>query len=100
MYVVFVVEKGDFVGIERILKDDLVSRQSITTRDASVLGEMGEVRYVLIEGTKDGIKTARELFKSKKVGKALPAKKAKEVREKIKEQEESAAQGMGLIFGG
>jgi hypothetical protein len=61
-YAVFSVDKSQASKINRILKDDLVSRQSISIRDASALNIDKDVRYVLIEGTDEAIKKAEELF--------------------------------------
>lgn len=63
MYAIFSVEKSNIGKADEILKDDIVSRQSITIRDASALGIDSENRYILIEGNKDAIKKAEELFK-------------------------------------
>ncbi len=90
--------KSEDVGkINTLAKDDLISRQSILTRDASSLDLDKDVSYVKIEGSDDGIKRANELAKELKF-KKLATKKAEKVNEKIKEQEDSAASGMGMIF--
>jgi hypothetical protein len=80
-----------------LIKDDLVSRQSILTRDSNSLEIKGDVSYVKIEGSDKGLKRAGELAKELKF-KKLATKKAKEVNEKIQKQEDSAASGMGMIF--
>jgi hypothetical protein len=96
-YIIFEV-KSEHVGKINILaKDDLVSRQSILTRDSSSLDMKGDVSYVKVEGSNDGLKRAEELAKELEF-KKLNEKMAKEVDEKIKEQEDSAASGMGMIF--
>jgi len=84
-YIIFEVKSENVGKINSLAKDDLVSRQSILTRDASSL-DMDE-----------GLKRAKELAKELKF-KKLGEKKAKKVDEKIKEQEDSAASGMGMIF--
>ena len=90
--------KSENVGkINTLTKDDLVSRQSILTRDSSSLDLDGDVSYVKIEGSNEGLKRAKELAKELKF-KKLDEKRAKKVDEKIKEQEDSAASGMGMIF--
>ena len=81
-----------------MIKDDLVSRQSILTRDSSSLDIKKEVFYVKIEGSKEGLKKAEELAKELKF-KKLEEKKAEKISKKIAEQEDSAASGMGMIFG-
>ena len=90
--------KSENVGkINTLTKDDLVSRQSILTRDSSSLDLEKDVSYVKIEGSDKGLKRAKELAKELKF-KKLDEKKAKKIDGKIKEQEDSAASGMGMIF--
>jgi hypothetical protein len=96
-YIIFEVKSENVGKINSLAKDDLVSRQSILTRDASSLDMNGDVSYVKIEGSDEGLKRAKELAKELKF-KKLGEKKAKKVDEKIKEQEDSAASGMGMIF--
>ena len=96
-YVIFEVKKEDSGKINTIIKDDLVSRQSITTRDASSLEIKGESTYLKIEGSKDALKKAEEL--TKELGfKKLDEKQAKDVNAKIETQDDSAARGIGMIF--
>ena len=98
VYAIFEVKKEDSRKIDQVLKDDLVSRQSITTRDASALDIDKDVVYVKIEGSEEGVKRAEELFKDMSA-KRLSDKEAEEINEKIKAQDESAALVMGNIFG-
>lgn len=85
-YAVAEVEKKD---VEQILKDDFLSRQSVTVKDAPEKG----MSYVLIEG-KEGIKA-----RLKELGiKVLEEEKAAVVKEKIKKEEDEAAGGLGFIF--
>jgi hypothetical protein len=96
-YVIFEV-KSEYSGkINKLIKDDLVSRQSILTRDSNSLDMKGDYSYVKIEGSKEGLKKAEELAKELEL-KKLDQKKAKEINNKIEEQENSAASGMGMIF--
>ena len=96
-YVIFEVKTEDVSKINQVIKDDLVSRQSILVRDSSSLDIKGDFSYLKIEGSEAGLKKAEEL--AKEAGfKKLDAKKAKEVDQKIKDQEDSAASGMGMIF--
>ena len=96
-FVIFEVKTEDAGKINQLIKDDLVSRQSILTRDSSSLDMKGDFSYVKIEGSEQGVKRAIELAKELKF-KKLDEKKAKQIDEKIKEQEDSAASGMGMIF--
>ena len=86
-------KKGE---ITKITGDDLVSRQSIATRDSKALGMEGSRNFVLVEGSDEGVTKARELFASAEVPEAG---NAEEVRSKIRSEEESAADGMGMLFG-
>lgn len=96
-YVIFEVKSGDAGKINKIIKDDLVSRQSVLTRDSSSLNLKGEILFLKVEGSNEGLKRAEELAKEYEL-KKLNKKKAKEINEKILEQEDSAASGMGMIF--
>ena len=96
-YVIFEVKSEDVGKISQLVKDDLVSRQSILTRDSHSLEIKGDASYVKIEGSSDGLKRAEALAKDLKF-KKLDKKKTEEVNKKIEEQEDSAASGMGMIF--
>ncbi len=96
-YVIFEVKSEDAGKINKLIKDDTVSRQSILTRDSSSLDTKGNFSYVRIEGSDNGLKQANKL--GKELGfKKLSQKKAQEINKKIEEQEDSAATGMGMIF--
>lgn len=92
-YAIFSVKKEDVGKIDPVLRDDMVSRQSIVVRDASSLGIEKDVRYVLIEGSEEAIKKASDLFKG--VGKR---EKDREVYRRFKREEDDVARGIGLIF--
>jgi len=96
-YVIFEVKSEDAGKINELIKDDLVSRQSILTRDSSSLDLKGNFLYLKIEGGEEGLKRAKKLAKELNL-KKLDGKKAKEIDKKIKEQEDSAASGIGMIF--
>ena len=85
--------------IDGVVRDDIISRQSITTRDAKSLGIDGPHFYVKIEGTPAAIQRAEELVKEQDIGTRLAEKDAKKIDDKIKKEEESANEGMGMIFG-
>jgi hypothetical protein len=97
-YIIFEVKSENISKINDLLKDDIVSRQSIITRDSSSLNIKKDVSYLKIEGSNEGIKKAEELAKEFEF-KKLSIKEAEEVNKKIEEQENSAADGMGMIFG-
>ena len=96
-YVIFEIKTEDAGKINKIIKEDIVSRQSILTRDSSSLNLDGDFLYLKIEGSEEGLKKSEELAKEFEI-KKLSKKKAKEINEKILEQEDSAASGMGMIF--
>lgn len=95
-HVVIGVKKQFMSKVPEILKDDLVSRQSIVARDAAALDLKSDLHLVFIEGSEQGIARAKEIFKE--VGEPLPEKEAEEVIRKIKEEEEKASMGVGMIF--
>ncbi|MGQ9583350.1 MAG: hypothetical protein ACUVV6_07550 [Thermoplasmatota archaeon] len=84
--------------VPELLKDDLVSRQSITTREGQALGIKLDLYLVFIEGSEAAVARAIEVFKG--VGDPLPEKEAAEAFAKVKEEEERASVGMGMIFEG
>ena len=57
-----------------------------------------EVTFVKIEGSDEGLNRAKEFAKELEFD-LLDEKEAAEVNQKIAEQEDSAADGMGMIFG-
>ena len=85
-------EKADL-----LLKDDLVSRQSVTVRDATSLGLPGTDRCVLVEGSEAGVARAVELLKG--ISEPLGGAEADGVYRRFRSQDEEAASGMGFIFG-
>ena len=96
-YLIFEVKSEEIGKINKLIKDDLISRQSILTRDSSSLNLKGSFSYIKIEGSNEGLKRAKELAKELEL-KKLDEKKAKKINIKIEEQEDSAASGMGMIF--
>ncbi len=93
-YAIFSVKKEDIDKVDEILKDDVVSRQSIVVRNADALNIKKDVQFILIEGDQKAIKKAEELFKG--IGKK---EKSKKIYEKFKEEENDVAEGVGFIFG-
>jgi len=82
---------------EEILRHDfdLAAKQSITIKDAKTLGFKEEGSYFYIKGSDEGVNKCKELIKDF----AQDTKEAENVKRKIQEEEESAAAGMGGIFG-
>jgi hypothetical protein len=96
-YIIISVPNENKNKIKEILKDDIISRQSITTRDASALKIEKEVQFVLIEGNESALDRAKELFKD--LGSVEDSQTAEDIYSKIKKDEEGAAAGVGFIFG-
>jgi len=96
-YIIFEIKSDEISKINKLTKDDLVSRQSIFTRDSNSLNMKGDFSIIKIEGSKEGLARAKELAKELKL-KKLDEKKAKKINDIIIEQEDSAASGMGMIF--
>ena len=97
VYRVFRVPAAQVSLADVVWKDDLVSRQSITSQDAKSLGLRGDDRYVLVEGSDVGIARATKLLKD--LAHALGGAEAERVYRRFRAQDEEAASGMGLIFG-
>lgn len=96
MYKVFEVKLEKDEIISEVISDDLVSRQTISVRDGKSLGLKEGVKYAMIEGSEEAIERAEEIFSEEDVGEAENSEK---VREKIKEEDQAAAEGMGTVFG-
>jgi len=91
MYAVF-----KFKGEEKIralYEDDLIGRQTLIKRDAKSLGMEGDEIYLVIEGSEEAIKRAREMAGE------FEMKEGEKIYRKIKKSEEEASLGMGAIFG-
>jgi len=82
--------------LDLALADDRVSRQSQKIRDAATAGGPSGELYVVIEGNADDVKRADELLA--KIGTKLPMADAEKLYARFKEEDESAAAGMGLFF--
>ena len=102
MYVVFEVEKSNVKKAENVFTDDMVSRQSIVVRDSRALDlpefKGKDVQFIIIEGgSQEALDRAKKLFEG--IGKPMPAKEAELVHNKVKEQDDTAACGVGALFG-
>lgn len=108
MEILLLIETKNYNKVRDILlKDDVVSRASLTFKDAKSLSEK-EGYYCRISGTEEQCKKALELIKIKpeeedkeivELAKEVENKEKKEVINKIKEEEERATEGFGGIFG-
>ena len=80
---------------ERLKKDDSVSGASIKIRDGIIVNKNGF--YFYLEGTDDKIKRAREL--SKDLAEEILGEEKESVVKILKEEEERAMEGFGLVVG-
>jgi hypothetical protein len=94
---VFSIDNEHKGKIRDVTNDDLISRQSITQRDASALQIEKEAQILVIEGEDEALDRARELLKD--IGEEQDEANSQEILEKLKGEEEGAAEGVGFIFG-
>lgn len=97
-YAIFEIEKGKEDDAKMLEEDDLVSRQTITIRNAKALGLDGDSTYIKIEGSPEALQRAVEMVEDNDLGEKLSEEDAKDIYDTIAEEEESASQGMGMIF--
>jgi hypothetical protein len=95
---IFDVKKENKSKVDELLKDDIVSRQSILVREAKVFNLDSHDTLVLIEGSESALKRAEELFSE--IGKKLKSKEKEIAYKKFKDEEGDVLGGVGLIFGG
>lgn len=94
--VFFVKSENRSKAEELIKKDDLISRGSITIKEAKSMGTDKEGYFIILDTSDEGIKKAEDLLKDI----AEKYEKRDEILSKIKEQEDSAIEGLGSILGG
>jgi len=97
MYAIFSVPLDKRSKSEEILKDDIVSRQSIVIREASTLGLKDLGMLILIEGEEAAVKRSQELFKD--LGKLLAGEQAEDIYNRFKKESDDVASGVGFLFG-
>ncbi|MFQ5838644.1 MAG: hypothetical protein ACE5HJ_07660 [Thermoplasmata archaeon] len=97
MYAVFLFDSESAGQARELLEDDLVSRQSITLRDAKALGTAFEGLLVVIEGDQTAIMRFEEMVVDK--GEKLAEEDADRVLDLLRKEEEDAAEGVGFLFG-
>ena len=92
---------------DMLLKDDLVSRASITFKEAKVIDESKEGYYCYISGTDEQCKKVLEIIKRKnpKTGEEfiyaeeVTGKEKGKVITAVKEETDKASEAFGSIFG-
>ena len=82
---------------DAIFKDETVNRASITVTSASSLNLDKEGSFIIITGSEESIDQASEILKSD--GKELDETESMEVLDRLKDTQDSAASGLGSIFG-
>lgn len=98
MYAVFHFPPDSQLRAQEVLADDLVSRQSLATRDARALGMDRDGLLVVLEGREEAADRFAAL--AGEAARRLTGEEAERVHRLLKEQEEEAAEGMGFLFGG
>jgi len=97
-WVTFVKRENVRKAEEALRKDfDLASKQSITIRDAKSLEINKDGSFFLISGTDEGVKKCKELIKD--FVEQTDDKDLNKAKEKVKEEEEKAAEAFGGILG-
>ena len=96
-WIVFVKKENVRKAEEILKKDELTSKQSIAIRDARALGIEGDGSFFKIDGNDEGVNKCKELIKE--FVEEVSEDKINKAREEIKKEEETAAEGMGGLFG-
>lgn len=82
---------------EILLKDDVVSRATIIFKEAKALGFDNKNYYCYISGLEKQCEKAKELTKD--IAELIENEKKDKIIEKIKQEENTALEGFGNIFG-
>jgi hypothetical protein len=98
VYRVFRVPSDKLAAIDAVYQDNLAGRQSITVREARTLSLGGEGSLVLVEGSEEGVARAESLLKE--TATPLTGAHAEEAYKAFRSQDDQAASGLGLVFGG
>jgi hypothetical protein len=98
MEVIFKVEKKNLQKVKDILlKDEVISKASVTFKESRSLGLKGDYYYCYVSGLNEACDKAKNVMKD--LAEVVKEKDAKDIIEKIKAEEESAITGFGGIFG-
>ena len=93
---VFLVKQEDKNKAERMLKqDEQISRGSITIKEPASLEIKEEGYFIVLDADEEDLKKAEELLKEI----ATKYDDKDKVLQKIREQEDSATEGLGNILG-
>jgi rubrerythrin len=98
MKAVFFVPSESFSKAKNtVYGDDMLSRQTINFRESKALGMEKEGYYLEIDGSEESIAHAKEVLAE--LAKEVDKDEKEKILKKIEEQEDSAAQGFGTLFG-
>src|SRR3989344_9418301 len=96
-YICLIKKENARKAEEAIRKDfDVAARQSVAMKDLAALGLKGEGTVFYITGTDEGVAKCKELIKEFVI--ESDAKVLEQAKQKIKEESDKAAEGMGGIF--
>ncbi|MDD3421554.1 MAG: hypothetical protein PHS47_04570 [Methanocellales archaeon] len=84
--------------VDKVLENDLLKRTGYIVRECKLLESDRKGYFLYISGTPEKIKEIGELFVDLPI-KKLIGKESKHIIKKIQAEEDSAATGMGMIFG-
>jgi hypothetical protein len=104
MEIVLHIESKDYAKVKEILlKDDIVSRSSMTFKEGGIIKKEGY--YCYLSGTEEQCKKALELINEKdengeevELAKEASEEEKEELINKIKEEEDKAIEGFGGII--
>jgi hypothetical protein len=100
MELVLLIEAKNYPKVkDKFLKDDSVSRASISFKEGSIIGK--DDYYCYISGTEEQCRHVLELIKEDgiELAKEVTGKEKEEIINKIKEEEDKAVEGFGNILG-
>ncbi len=95
-WTIFRVPTGRKGDLDAALADDVVARQSRKIRDATTLGGPAGELVVLIEGTPEGVARAETVLGP--VGTKLTGAEAQQLFDRLAEEDQASAAGVGLLF--
>jgi hypothetical protein len=93
-YRVYRVRGADRARLDEALGDDVLSRQSLTLRDARHFGRAEDALYLFVEGTEAGVLRADQVL----LYFAEPAADAEALYGLLKDEEDAAASSLGSVF--
>jgi len=98
MKAVFFIPSENYSKAKNVIySDDVISRQTVNFRESHALGFDKDGYYLEIDGSEESIKRTKEVLDG--MGKEVSEKEKEKIIKKIEEQESSAAQGFGTLFG-